>query len=276
MVTEHMCHRCGKVFTRKLHLERHLNRKLKCKYVNFDDEDEPEDGQFTVVSTDDMIINRDLEFEDLPEFNFLEKLEPDKCYSIILSAVRRSGKTTVIRWLYPFFLRTYDIVLFVSNSIHNPIYDFVTGPRFPDYNIQFFKDIFKFQRKTGNLFKILIITDDCVSMKRKNDNGLLQAFVRGRNSKISVVTSSQSTKLINKNNRQNADFVCIGNNPGEFRMDVIETFLMGANIKIPKFVKTKSQKLDYLNQFVLNYTKNYGFLIIDNIEHKVYKFRTPM
>ena len=98
----------------------------------------------------------------------------------------------------------------------------------------------------------------------------MQMFVRGRNSNISVITSSQSTKLINKNNRMNSDFVFIGNNPGEARLDILETFLLGSDIPLPSNIKTKSQKLEYLNKFVLHYTNNYGFIVVNNIDHKIY------
>lgn len=270
-ITEHMCHRCGKIFKRKLQLERHLNRKNKCAIIELDDDD-----GILQVSTDDVILNKKLEFPDLPMFNFQKELEADKHYSIMLCAVRRSGKTTMIRHIYPLLLKLFDTVLFVSNSIHNQgVYNFVTGPSFPDYSTDFFRDIFRFQRKSNNMFRIMIVTDDCVSIKRKNDNGLLQVFLRGRNSGISTIVSTQSPKLVNKNNRSNSDFVIIGNNPGEFRQVIVESFLINS-VPVPKFIKTKSQKLDYLNQWLIHHTKDYGFIIIDNRFHKIYKFRTPI
>lgn len=268
-LTEHMCWRCSKCFKTKQALNRHLNKKNLCRIVEIEDDD------IVQVNTDDVILNQEIDFPDLPMFDFQEKFEGDKNYAAVIAAIRRSGKTTMIRHIYPLLLKNYDIVLFISNSIHNPVYNFVTGPRFPDHSPQMFKDIMKFQRRTGNMFRICVVLDDCISVNKKNDNALLQFFVRGRNSNITIMLSSQSPKLINKNNRGNSDFVIIGNNPSaEFREDVIKSFLNGV-VPIPKFVKTKTQKNDYINQWILYHTKNYGFVILDNVEGKIYKFKTP-
>jgi hypothetical protein len=271
---EHICIRCGKVFTKKFHLLRHQNGKTQCKFLRLD-EDETDTPAFA-IETDDLILNKEIQFEELPEFNFMEKLEPDQTYSMLIAAIRRSGKTTMIRYIYPFLAQTYDIVLFISNSIHNPVYNFVTGPRFPCHNPQMFKDILKLQRRTGNLFRICVILDDCISIGKKDDDALLQFFIRGRNSNVTILLSSQSTKMINKNNRMNTDFIIIGNNPSaEAREDVLKSFLLGA-VPIPKFIKTKSQKVDYLNKYLLHHTKDKGFLIMDNVKGGIFKFRTPL
>jgi hypothetical protein len=274
-LTNHICHRCGGLFKRKLFLERHLARKNPCKYMRIDDDDGI-DPMAISVSTDDILLNKKVEFTELPLFEFRDKLEPTETYSILLAAIRRSGKTTMIRYIYPLLLQTYDIVLFISNSIHNSVYNFVTGPRFEDHHPQMFKDLMFFQKKTNNMFRICVVLDDCVSVQKKNDNSLLQFFVRGRNSNITIILSSQSTKLINKNNRGNTDFVIIGNNPSaEFREDVLKAFLLGA-VEIPKFIKTKSQKIDYLNKWILHHTRDKRFVIMDNVTGGIYGFRTPM
>lgn len=270
---EHLCWRCGKVFNRKLFLQRHLNKKNQCRFLRIDGENDP---LAIAVDTDELILNKKVEFDPLPEFDFIKSFEPDQTYSMCIAAIRRSGKTTAIRYFYPYLLQTYDIVLFLSNSIHNQCYNFVTGPRFDNHNPQMFRDLLKFQRRTGNMFRICVIMDDCISKNKKNDDMLLQFFIRGRNSSITIVASTQCTHLVSRNNRNNCDFVMIGNNPSaEFREDVIKAFLSGV-VPIPKFIKTKSQKLDYMNQWTLHHTSNKGFVILDNVKGGIYKFRTPM
>jgi len=273
-ITEHICHRCGKIFKRKLFLTRHLNRKIKCKYLVLDGEDAPE---FINVNTEELIINdeNELKFEELPVFDFKKKFESGEFYAVIIAAIRRSGKTTLIKKIFPQLVSQFDLVLFISNSIHKPVYDFTRGvPTFPAHYPQMFKDILYFQKRTNEMLSICVIMDDCISRSKKNDDNLLQFYVRGRNSSIQIILSTQSTHLVNRDNRNNTDFVLIGNNPGpEFREDVIESFLKGL-VKIPKSIKTKSQRNDYLDKFVLEKTKNKNFIIVDNILHKTYRFNS--
>lgn len=272
-MVEHMCERCGRIFKSKYGLIRHKNGKRICKEKVIDNSDKEK----VIISNDDITLDEDYKIkDDLETFNFNEKFESDQCYSMILAAIRRSGKTTMIKYIYPMLKKQYDFVVFLSNSIHNNVYDFVQTPlKFKDYNSELIDDIMTFQEKSGNLFRWCIIMDDLVSYKNKNDDSLMQLYVRGRNVNITVIVSSQSTTLINKNNRGNSDFVVIGNNPSaEYRETVIKAFLMGA-IKVPKDINTKNSKLEYLHKYILHHTKNYGFLIMDNINHQIYKFRTP-
>lgn len=272
-ISQHICYRCGHLFNRALHLERHLKKKNPCKFIELDT-----NGEIIQVNTDDIILQENnMKFDELETFPFKEKFEKDQTYSCLLVAIRRSGKTTLLKHLlYPLLIQDYDIVLFISNSIFNSCYDFVTGPRFSQHSSEMLKDILKFQRKTNMLFRIAVVFDDCVSIKKKNDDSLLQFFIRGRNSNIGIFLSTQSTTLVNKNNRSNSDFVFVGNNPSaEFREDVIKAFLNGL-VKTPKFVKTKTQKFDYLNSYLLHHTKNHGFIVVDNINHKVYHCRLKL
>lgn len=266
----HQCPRCYKVFKTSTLLRRHENAKRKCKVINFD-----KNNNTFVVSVDDIILDEDnIKFDELPEFNFKEKMEKDQCYSVIFAAVRRSGKTTVIKNLiYDQMKKDYDIVIFLSNSIHNKIYSFVDEPKFNDYYPGLIDDLMTFQEETGNIFRICIIMDDLVSYNKKNDDSLMQLYTRGRNVNITVILSSQSTTLINKNNRGNSDFILIGNNPSaEFRETVIKAFLLGI-VKPPKEIATKTSREDYLHKYILHYTVNHGFLVLDNIENKIYHLR---
>ena len=272
MIKEYQCPRCFKIFPNSTKLRRHEEGKRKCKAINFESR-----GDTMVVNVDDIILNDDeVKFDELPEFNFKEKFESDQCYSVIFAAVRRSGKTTLIKHYYDQLKKDYDIVFFLSNSIHNKIYSFVKEPKFNDYHPGMFNDLMTFQEETGNIFRICIIMDDLVSYRKKNDDELMQCYVRGRNVNITIIVSSQSTTLINKNNRGNSDFVFIGNNPSsEFRETVVKAFLSGL-VKPPKNISTKTSRDDYLHKYILHYTKNHGFIVIDNIEHKIYGVRLKL
>jgi hypothetical protein len=76
---------------------------------------------------------------DYPEFDFHEKLDPEKHYSIVDIAARNSGKTTTIKWLWPFLKGLYDIIFFFSQSLKAPIYQSFLEPSdkrfcFPTFN----------------------------------------------------------------------------------------------------------------------------------------------
>jgi len=276
-ITEHICHRCGHIFKRKLHLERHLNKKNQCKYLQLDD-----DGEVIQVNTDDVILQEDnLKFDDLEPFPFEEYVDKTEFPTVLLCAVRYSGKTTLIKHCFiPYAVENFDIVILISNSVTNKkVYGFLDGSgvlTFENDNPQMIKDILRFQKRTNQMFKIAVIFDDAVSYKRKNDDAKMQLFVRGRNMSISVFPlSTQSTTLVNKNNRGNSDVVYIGNSPGEFQEVVIEKFLQ-YRVPIPKHIKTKTQKNDYLHKFLDHHTKDHGFIVVDNRYKKLYGHRLQL
>lgn len=261
----HECPKCGRLFKWLSYLKIHLTRKNPCKVDEFGDEiitEEEEDKPYI--------------FPDLPEFPMKEKFNAIDTPSVGIFAIRRSGKSTLIKYIYPHLYSQFDLVIFLSNSIHNEIYDFVKGPKFQDYYSEMVHDIMLFNQECKNFFTICLITDDLVSYKNKNSDDMLQLFVRGRNVKICPILSSQGITLVNNQSRNNLDYCIIGNFPSsEARKIVINNFIHGS-IQLPKNVKTKSEKDDYYNKFLLHHTKDHGFIILDNIEHKVYKFKTPM
>lgn len=272
-----MCERCGKVFNRKFHLEKHKLRKNPCQYVNLDDEEEQ--NKTMLVDTDELILDDETaekNFQPLEQWD-PKQIEDDKDYSFLFVAIRRSGKSVFIKYLYPQIKQQNDTVFFISNSIHHEQYNYIKDDVvFEDQHPGLFKDLFKFQKMSNNFLKIAVIMDDCISLKKKNEDGLMQLFTRGRNSRINIFLSSQSRALINKNSRQNSDFVAIGNCPSkETREDIIKTFLDGL-IKIPSSIKTKSQKIDYMDKFVLHYTKDYNFIIVNNITRQLFGWKTPI
>lgn len=261
---QYTCTKCGTQYKYLSHLKIHQVRKKPCAIDEYGDEIKNEEDEEKYI------------FPELEEFPIVEKFNSKDCPSVGIFAIRRSGKSTLIKYIYPHLYKQFDIVIFLSNSIHNEIYSFVTGPKFQDYYPEMINDIMTFNQKCKNFFSICLITDDLVSYKNKNSDDMLQLFVRGRNVKISPILSSQGITLINNQSRNNLDYCIIGNFPStEARKIVIQNFISGS-IDIPKNLKTKTQKEDYYNQFILHHTKDHGFIILDNITHKVYKFKTPM
>lgn len=271
------CKKCKRVFKNLSSLKVHTVRNNICRNALYEDSNFYNSRYMNENAEDGQDKPKNMyEIPDLPEFPMKEKFNAIDTPSVGIFAIRRSGKSTMIKYIYPHLYKEFDLVVFLSNSIHNEIYDFVKGPKFNDYYPEMISDLMKFNEKTKNFFTICIITDDLVSYSKKNDDTSLQMFVRGRNVKISPILSSQGVSLVNNQSRNNLDYCIIGNFPStEARRTIIQNFISG-NVPLPEVKMSKTDKEDYYNQFILHHTKDHSFIILDNIEHKVYKFKTPM
>lgn len=277
----HTCPRCEAEFDEKSRYLAHIGRKHPCKKRPIQNLE----TKITLkVNEDDVLdFGPDIETrlrEPLEPFdpNKLMKTGDADNFSMVLTASRRSGKTTLLRYLYPKWEKIFDIIFVYSYSIHNEAYAFVKEPKFDSYNPDSIKDIFKFQKKTSNKFRILIIFDDLVSKSVKDDDSILQAYIRGRNSNISIVISTQIFKLIAKNNRGNLDYLFCGKtNMSENRLTLIENVFMNS-VKMPDVIKNKTQKIEFLDRWLIEHTTDFHFVVVDCFEdnEKLYDFKVPL
>jgi len=270
------CTKCGQDFDTKDRYNAHMARKIPCRQAkmpvininNISDE-----------TIDKVHYDAVIDADRLPDFNdsvMMTSALNDE-FSAVISASRRAGKSYMLSYLYPKWQRIFDLVVVFSYSAHNTTYDFVTDLKFSDYNPEILKELFMFQKLTKNTYRFLIIFDDLVSTKVKHDDTIMQCYTRGRNSNISVVVSTQIFKLINKNNRGNTDYMFIGKtNTTENRMTLCETILMN-NVKVPKELKSKTAKIEYLDEWLLRKTEDHYFIVIDmkSDSEKIYRYKTP-
>lgn len=267
----YVCDRCDYAFKTSSALTKHKQRKTPCKKtviennININTNDETWKGEIT---------------EDLPKFNIDTLADPnlEGGFSAIFSASRRSGKTTLIKFLYSKFAKIFDFIVFFSDTLHNKNYSFVKEPKFNRFDGDILRDLYEFQRKTDNQFKILVIMDDCVSEKTRGSDAIMQLYLTGRNWNISCIISTQVSTLVSKKNRSNADFVFIGKtNSPENRMNLIESFLI-TTIKVPKEITTKTAKIEYIDKFMVEKTKDYNFIVLhfENMGgERVFTYRSP-
>lgn len=277
------CPKCEHIFKSKIGLTRHLNRKNPCieksshpqNIINIENKIPTEN-----INQLSECLTQDVTFDELPKFD--ERLlfaDGQEAKSLILSGSRKSGKTTIILYLYERLLEHFDIVVFFSFSLHNDLYANIQEPKFDRYNSQIFEDLFYFQKKTKNAFSICVLMDDMIGDQMKNDDGIMNLYVRGRNSNISVLISTQHMNLMRNTNRANCSFIIFGktNSPAS-RLTLIEDYLLPI-IKIPKElgIKTKTAKIEYLDQWVINYTKDHNFIVIDyyNDGENIYQYKVP-
>ena len=269
------CSRCGQDFDTKDRYESHMARKFPCKPIK---------QPIINIHNNDETIDRDV-YKDIIDADQLEDFDMNNLmttaaneeFAACISASRNVGKSYLLRYMYPYWQKLFDLIIVFTYSAHNKTYDFVTDLKFPDYDPELLKEIFRFQRLSKNKCRILIIFDDLVSNKVKHDDQIMQCYTRGRNSNISVVVSTQIFKLINKNSRGNSDYIFIGKTmTAENRLTLAETVLMN-NVKVPRDLRSRVAKLEYLDQWLLKKTEDHVFLVVD-MKHdgeKIYKYSAP-
>lgn len=269
-VENFFCPRCDASFKKSSELTRHLAAKNPCRKSVINIENKIE----TPVDLFDGSAK-----QELPKFEINKLLNPDLegGFSAIFAASRRSGKTTLIKYLYNELSKSFDIIIFFCDTLHNKNYSFVQEPKFNHFSSGVLNDLFDFQKNTNNEYKILIIMDDCVSNDTKNSDEIMQLYLTGRNWNISCIISSQVSTLINKKSRGNTDFVFIGKtNTPENRLNLIETFLITC-LKPPQEIKTKVAKEFWLDKFLIENTEDYNFIVLDYLSsgERVYNFKSP-
>lgn len=275
----HVCENCSKTFKSRAGMLSHQRSNKVC-VINLSDKSE---NKYKVkkikqiaVNTDDLIYNPDdkVDFPELESYDF-NNIKREDNFSMCIIALRRSGKSTLLKHIFPHLESIHDSVYLISNSATASIYDFKKTNKFEEQKDDMIKDIFHYQRKSDMCHSLCIVMDDCVSYKKKHQEGPLQCYIRGRNRRISVIISSQYPQLIAKAARVNSDLIIIGFNSGEVKEFIVEKLLFRM-IEPPPGIKTKSQKIDYATQLCDHYTKDYGFLIIDNVQKKLFKYKVPL
>jgi hypothetical protein len=264
------------VFASTRSLNEHKKRKYPCKEIN---KDVTLKNTINVDSQLDEVITGDVHFDELEKFNIGDMFkDKQEAIAVIIAGSRQSGKTTFINYIYPNLIEFYDIVIFFSYSLHNPIYENIQEPKFDKFIPDLMKDIFYFQKKTKNKFSIMVVLDDCMDNEIKNDDQLNYIFTRGRNSNISVIFSVQYMSMVKNLSRSNSTFIFFGkSNTPSNRLVLAEDYLYPI-VKVDSSIKTKTKKLDYLDAYIQHHTQDHNFIVIDYMKPKeeIYNFKVPL
>lgn len=132
-----------------------------------------------------------------------------------------SGKSYLMRDIFikGKFAGLFDIFIVFSHSLDNAIEadffaNFVPGGlHFKEYKPEVMTKLFEIQERymanKRRYLNILIIFDDCVSVKQKYSDEILQTFIRGRNKGMSIIFASQAPQLMNSIWRTNSHYVIL-------------------------------------------------------------------
>jgi len=215
------------------------------------------------------------------------KWEPEfkrgKHVSALVIASRNSGKSYLTRYLLLCKLRDkYDLfVIFCSNVEEREKYlDIIpTELAYGEYKPHLIQTLFDRNEQRAQLGKpklnVLVLFDDEVSAKIKNDDQILQTYTRGRHNGISCLFISQSHTLAAPTWRNNSDIVIIGRqNSAQARKAIMDNILSGS-VDTPDGVSEKKLWQQIMRSHA---TANGDVLVVDyrcNDSDMLFRFRAP-
>ena len=196
----------------------------------------------------------------------IELPDPKFGVSFILCGSTRSGKTTMLNYLYKKHFEKHISVL-MSNSLQSDAYDYLKKRCVNSdfYFPEVLKDMYKINHATKNHYEFLAIIDDVPD--KREDPEIKRLMTIYRNSRISCVVCAQGLTMMNKLARGNINWVFLGrmNSSAEIERN-IKDFLSGhfpSNMKMTEKIK--------LYQALV---ADYCWIVLDNINGHI--FRTKL
>ena len=179
----------------------------------------------------------------------LELPDPKFGCSFIMCGSTRSGKTTLLNYLYKRHFKNHVSVL-MSNSLNSDAYDMLKKHCVHGdfYFPEVLKDMYKINHETKNHYEFLAIIDDVPDKREDQDMKRL----------MSSIVCAQTATMINKMSRSNINYVLLGrmNSSSEIERN-IKDYLTG---HLPTTMKM-SEKIQWYKQA----TEHYQWIVLDNI-----------
>lgn len=186
--------------------------------------------------------------------------------SFLLMGSTRSGKSTLMNYIYENVFKTYITILHTA-SVHSAIYKplLKSCAVASDYHPELLLETYKINKGTENEYEFCHIIDDVVD--RKNDPQLKKLLTIYRNSRISGIITGQSLTIFNNITRGNINYVFLGYLNSDASVEqVIKSYLISY---FPKGMKLEDKIKTYREL-----TKDHHFIVIDSIHGDV--FRTQL
>ena len=186
--------------------------------------------------------------------------------SILLLGSTRSGKSTLINYLYKKYFTKHLSVL-MSNSLQSDAYSYLVKKCVTSdlYHPEVLKEMYLINHATENHYPFFVILDDLTHVRHdKQYQRLLTIY---RNSRISAIVSAQSLTMFDSIARTNINFVMLGrlNNDRSIEM-VIKEYLIS--------YFPRNLNMDDKVRLYRELTENHHWIVIDNINGIV--FRTKL
>ena len=179
--------------------------------------------------------------------------------SFVLCGASRSGKTTLLKYLYRTYFKKHITTMFSLNT-QAAIYKDLSSKTIvcPEFLPELLDEMHSINVKTDNKFPFLVISDDYVGGRIKNDEQITRLLTVYRNAGMSSIFSFQGRTLLNPVGRQNANYICIlkQQTPHDWT-NVIKEFLdmwLPMNMTMPEKIR-----------YCMAATEDHQMFVIDNI-----------
>jgi len=187
----------------------------------------------------------------------IELPDPKFGCSFILCGTTRSGKTTMLNYLYKTHFKNHISVL-MSNSLNSDAYDMLkkTCAASDFYHPEILKEAYKINHATKNNYQFFMIIDDVPD--KREDPEMKRLMTIYRNSRISSIVCAQTATMVNKMARSNINYVFLGrmNSSSEEERN-IKDYLQG---HLPTSLKM-TEKIRLYKEW----TSDYKWIVMDNI-----------
>ena len=194
-----------------------------------------------------------------PTAKFDLKLPTNGGVSIALIGASRSGKTTLLKYLYKTYFKKHITTMFSMNPQAEIYKDIGTKVLVSDkYHPELLKEAHQINTLCDNKYPFLFISDDYVNMRIKTDGEVVRALTIYRNANITSLFSFQGRTLMSAVGRNNINFIAVfkQQTPKEWEA-VIKEFL---SMWLPTGM-TMREMVDFCRVA----TSDHQFFFIDNI-----------
>jgi len=184
--------------------------------------------------------------------------------SIGLIGASRSGKTTLMKYLYKTHFKKH-ITVMCSMNPHAAIYEDLDAKVIvsPHYHTEVLREFHELNSLSDNRYPFLFISDDYVEPKIKNDQEVVRALTIYRNANVSSIWSFQGRTLMSAVGRNNLNYIAVlkQQTPKEWE-NVIKEFL---SMWLPTGMTMRE-----MIEFCRKATEDHQFFLVDQIKGECY------
>lgn len=184
--------------------------------------------------------------------------------SIILCGASRSGKTTMMKYLYKEYFSKCITVMFSMNKHANIYKDMDEKVLISDkFHSELLREMHEINSLCDNKWNFLVLSDDYVDNSIKNDPEITRCMTLYRNCQVNSLWSFQGRTLMSAVGRNNANYILIfrQNTPQEYE-NVIKEFL---SMYLPTGMSMRE-----MVEYVMIATQDHQFFFINALEGKCY------